>query len=344
MYLLPKTYWKSHLQEVEGHKKSWKETIETNAFAVVIDQRSKQRSSAGSASTSARGSARGSASSARGGGSKGKASTAKAAAGLLKAASGRTPGEKHGKMWHAEELEDLKELAAYRKSKDWDLIAKELGTGRTSRAVHEKWVEFEKTQELSGSTGDELMKLVIAASGGSSRDDDDLVVEGGAFVEHARENARLLKEDGLAPRDPVWHEARTAEGMVYYLNATTGESTWEAPPSDYGDVITAEERLEWKDAAYNERFAEQDRAAMSAVEAEAEAEEVRQLEMSNLGMQPLGEDAMEEEEAARSPRGSGSGRRDEERAAAAAMSAVAAQEQASPEAELLSGLRRKREY
>lgn len=73
-----------------------------------------------------------------------RVSTAKAAQ-----AAG-TAGERHRNRWYAEELADLKELAVYRGSKDWDHIAKELGTGRTPRAVSEKWVEFENAQEQIG--------------------------------------------------------------------------------------------------------------------------------------------------------------------------------------------------
>ena len=340
-YLLPQVYWQGQLQELEQRMKSWKQTIETNAFANIIKSRTAMNAGSGSSSARVRSDANG-ASSARGDGSKAKTSTTKAAQAAAKA------GERHGNRWHAAELADLKELVVHRGSKDWDHIAKDLGTGRTPRAVSEKWIEFEKVQEQLGggtSTGDELtdaaMRFVIAASGGSSRENDDLVVEGGAYEEHARENALILKEEGLAPVGPVWHEASTADGDVYYINATTGESSWEAPAAHHGDVITGEERLAWKDAGYNERFADQDRA-------EAEAEEVRQLEMSNLPIEPLAEHAMEEEEELRSPRGSGSGRRDDERAAAAAMAigggAVVAQEQISPEAGLLAGLRRKREF
>ena len=87
----------------------------------------------------------------------------------------------------------------------------------------------------------------------------------------------MLREAGWRPKDGVWHEAVTAEGYRYFVNQTTGESSWDAPAADYGDVVTIQERMAWRDAAYQDRFREQDRA-------EAETQELEELEAANMGM------------------------------------------------------------
>ena len=66
--------------------------------------------------------------------------------------------------------------------------------------------------------------------GGGDEDDDttDLLTDGGQYEEHAREKALMLREAGWRPKDGVWHEAVTAEGYRYFVNQTTGESSWDA--------------------------------------------------------------------------------------------------------------------
>ena len=247
-YVLPQDYWEAQLNEIQSRKTHWTSTIDTNAMAAVFDKRIKDLKRA------RRDKARGAAVVS---GSKGKGGRR-----ALAAASA-----KHTVKWSAEELADLRELVAYRGNTDWAHVARELGTGRSPRAVMDKWSECKQAQERLGITGeadamtDAAMQLVIAASGGDEDDDTaDLVADADHYEEHARENALMLREAGWRPKDGVWHEAVTAEGYRYFVDQTTGKSSWDAPAADHGDVVTIQERMAWRDAAYQDRFREKDRA------------------------------------------------------------------------------------
>eukprot|EP01043_Picozoa_sp_COSAG02_P008711 COSAG02_NODE_284_length_25691_cov_14.733354_13_plen_423_part_00 len=279
-YVLPQEYWDAQVKEIEGRKKHWKITIETNKMAAIFEKRIKARNGARRAPA--------------GGGAAGKKKDGKHASVAGAAAGAKQP------RWSAEELADLREMVAYRRNTDWALIARELGTGRSPRAVMAKWSEFKQAQEQLGTAGeanemtDAAMKLVVAASGGHADEDDtaeNLVADVGQTLEHTRENALMLREAGWRPKDGVWHEAVTAEGYRYFVNQTTGESSWDAPPADYGDVVGIEERLAWRDAAYQDRFREQDMA-------EAEAQELELLEAANMGLAAVDSTEEEQEEQA----------------------------------------------
>ncbi len=271
-YVLPKEYWEAQVKEIESRKKHWKITIETNKKAM-------RRTPAAA-------------------GAAGKKKDGKHASVTGAAAGAKQP------RWSTEELEDLREMVVYRRNTDWALIARELGTGRSPRAVMGKWSEFKQAQEQVGTAGeademtDAAMKLVVAASAGRADEDDDtaenLVADVGQILEHTRENALMLREAGLRPKDGVWHEAVTAEGYRYFVNQTTGESSWDAPAADYGDVVGIKERLAWRDAAYKDRFREQDVA-------EAEAQELELLEAANMGSAAV-DSAEEEQEEQAQPR------------------------------------------
>ena len=60
-------------------------------------------------------------------------------------------------------------------------------------------------------------------------------------------------------------------------------------PADYIDVVTEKERMVWRDAAYAERFREQDLA-------EEEAQQVALMESHGMGEAPLSSDDMEDVE------------------------------------------------
>eukprot|EP01043_Picozoa_sp_COSAG02_P028434 COSAG02_NODE_1722_length_11193_cov_39.876600_9_plen_443_part_00 len=284
-YVLPHDCWEDLLKEMESRKKHWKVTIETDKMAAIFEKRSK-------AMKAAKGARRAPA----GGGAAGAAS--KRTGGKRASVAGAAAGAKQPR-WNAEELADLREMVAYRGNTDWALIARELGTGRSPRAVMGKWSEFKQVQEQVGAAGedehDAAMKLVVAASAGLSGVDEgddtavDLVADAGQLLEHARENALMLREAGWRPKDGVWHEAVTAEGYRYYVNQTTGESSWDAPAVDSDDVVGIKERLAWRDAAYQDRFREQDRA-------EAEAQELEELEAANMGLAPVDESGTDEEQ------------------------------------------------
>ena len=303
--VMPNKWWEGQKEEIEGRKKKWKVTVETNAMAAVFKQRSAQlhgTSSSSSRHQKKKPSPKASASSGGGGGGGG--------------GGGSKSSGSHGNRWMDGELSQLAELVEYRGTTDWAKVAEELGTGRTPRAVSEKWTEIVgpspvPSPELGGASSSKPAKFSKAPSpkaaavnkdalalvkavqkdyrSGPTRRADSEDSEDEEDEENARENALLLQEEALKPRGAVWHVSRTADGHVYYLNATTGESSWTAPAADYMDVVTEKERMVWRDAAYAERFREQDLA-------EEEAQQVALMESHGMGEAPLSSDDMEDVE------------------------------------------------
>ena len=157
-YVLPHEFWEAQLNDIQSRKKHWTTTIDTNAMDAVFEKRIKamkpvRRDKPGGGAGAS--------------GSRGKGGRHAAAAGA--AASG-----KHTTKWSPEELADLREMVAYRGNTDWAHVARELGTGRSPRAVMDKWAECKQAQERLGTTGevddmtDAAMQLVIAAAGEST--------------------------------------------------------------------------------------------------------------------------------------------------------------------------------
>ena len=97
--VMPNKWWEGQKEEIEGRKKKWKVTVETNAMAAVFKQRSAQlhgTSSSSSRHQKKKPSPKASASSGGGGGGGSKSSGS------------------HGNRWMDGELSQLAELVEYR--------------------------------------------------------------------------------------------------------------------------------------------------------------------------------------------------------------------------------------
>ena len=251
-------YWDRTCAEIKGMFNRWKSDIDNPANPKINKAGSKGSSSSASASSfSQQHSVSASSKGGSSGGIRGRPPSVPAAGAHYR----------QGKAWAAQELAKLSKLVQSMGTQQWANVAKALGTGRTARAVMERWVDTnsggtspaakggakqEASSPESGLLEWEAYEQEQAAAAYYARREQQQAASRTTQAQRGKINGEFLADEAcLKPLEDVWHSATTMEGCVYYVSQTTGKSTWTPPSEDVLDVVTKEERAVWQATYYN---------------------------------------------------------------------------------------------